>query len=130
MTQKLLIAAPLLAVAAAFAAAPLAAEEPLTVLGQQQLYQERVSFVGLDLTRWSGQQALRSRVRHASERVCIALEGPFGVSSFSAPGMLDTNITCSDLTYAAARPQIADAIRLAKSGQQMATGLTIRALAR
>lgn len=124
MTKKTLIAAPLLAVAAAFAAAPLAADQPMTVTGQQ-LYQERVSFADLDLRSWSAQQALRRRVNHASERVCIAAEGPFSanIGFMSQP-------SCTEQTYQAARPQIAYAIRLAKSGQRMATGLVISAPAR
>ena len=53
MTKTSTIARPLFALAAALVAAPLAAQEPLTVTGQP-VVQERVSFADLDLRRLVG----------------------------------------------------------------------------
>lgn len=127
MTKKSMIAAPLLAVAAMIAAAPLAAETPMTVTGERQpVYQERVSMAGLDLTRWSDQRALRNSVQRASERVCIQAEGPFSANLGGFGGAP----SCTELTYQEARPQIASAISQARSGQLMASNLVISITAR
>ena len=114
---------PLLALAAAFAAAPLMADE-MTVRGEQ-VYQEAVSFADLDLRSWSHQQALKRRVHRASEQVCIAAEGPF---DYNTPFM--GSPSCVDLTYVDARPQIRTAIARAKAGLPLATTLTVSGPAR
>ena len=119
MFKKSIIDRPLLALAAALVVAPLAAEQPMTVTGQS-MAQERVSFADLDLRQSGAQQTLRIRVKRASDRVCRQAEGPFpdvGVSGF---GRDDPSLTCTDLTYADARPQLRAAIDRAKSGQQLA----------
>ena len=127
MTTKFTIAAPLLAVAAMIAAAPLAAEVQMTVTGERHpVYQERVSIAGLDLTRWSDQRALRRNVRRASERVCIQAEGPFSANQ----GGLGGAPSCTEATYQDARPQIAAVIDRARSGQLMASNLVISITAR
>ena len=59
MTKTSTIARPLLALVAALVAAPLAAEEPMTVTGQPIL-QEVVSFADLDLRHWSAQRSLET----------------------------------------------------------------------
>jgi UrcA family protein len=114
---------PLLALVAAFAAAPLVADE-MTVRGEQ-VYQEAVSFADLDLRSWSHQQALKRRVHKASERVCIAAEGPIDYDIGFMGGE-----SCVDSTYAATRPQLRGAIALAKAGRQLATNLTVTGPAR
>ena len=127
MTKKSMIAAPLLAVAAMIAAAPQAAEAPMTVTGERQaVYQERVSTAGLDLTSWSDQRALRKSVQRASERVCIQAEGPFSANL----GGFGGTPSCTELTYRDTRPQIAAAIDRARSGQLMASNLVISITAR
>lgn len=120
MTMKSTFASPMLALTASLVAAPLIADDGTVVTGHREVYQERVSFNDLDLTRWGHQRALRNRVHKASERVCIDAEGP-----------LDANVgfmgeaSCTDKTYAHARPQIVAAIDRAKSGQQMALSLVV-----
>ena len=69
MNKTYTIARPLFALAAALVAAPLAAEEPMTVTGQP-VHQEVVSYADLDLRQRSAQQTLRSRVHRAAEKVC------------------------------------------------------------
>lgn len=125
MTKTLKIAAPLLAAAAMIAAAPLAADQPMTVTGQQ-LYQERVAIGDLDLTKWSHRNALKRRVQRASERVCIAAEGPFDANQ---SGFMD-GASCTEATYDHTRPQIAAAIDRARSGQALAANLTVRLVTR
>ena len=111
------IARTLFALAAAFVAAPLAAQEPTVVTGKHRpAYQERVSFADLDLRRRSAQQTLKRRVYRAADRVCRQAEGPLPSNSFG----LGSPLTCTDLTYRAARPQIVTAIGMARSGQQLA----------
>ena len=124
MTRTFQIGRPLLALAAALVAAPLAADEPMTVTGQP-LYQERVSFADLDLRNGSAQQALKRRVHNASERVCIEAEGPFNANV----GYMDQP-SCTEATYADARPQIRTAIGRAKAGLQLATSLVVSGPAR
>jgi UrcA family protein len=126
------IARPLLALAAALLAAPLAAQDSTTVTGERhKLYQERVSYSDLDLNRTGQQRELRNRVRDASHRVCVRADGPNTDSNPIPYGMPDGGRTCADLTYDDARPSIAAAIRAAKSGQpQLATALVIAAPAR
>lgn len=115
---------PLLALAAAFAAAPLMADEQMTVRGEQ-VYQEAVSFADLDLRSWSHQQALKRRVHKASERVCIEAEGPISYNIGFMSGE-----SCVESTYADTRPQVRAAIASAKSGRQLATSLTVAGPAR
>jgi UrcA family protein len=129
MTTKYSISRSLLALAAAVVAFPLAADEPMTVTGQQ-LYQERVGIADLDLTKWAHRYALRARVHHASERVCIALQGPIGAYDYDFTGGPNAGLNCVDLTYRHARPQMAAAIDRARSGQTMAASLTVRLVAR
>ena len=124
MIRTFNILSPLLALAAALVAAPLAADEKMTVTGQS-LYQERVSFTDLDLRSWWDQQALRRRVYNASERVCIEAERPFDadVGFMGQP-------SCSETIYADTRPQIRTAIARAKAGQLLATSLVVSGPAR
>ncbi len=118
---------PLLVLAAALAAAPLAAEEEMLVTGEHQpVYQERVSHADLDLRSWSHQQALKRRVHKASERVCIAAEGPLEANLgglYGAP-------SCTQTTYEDTRPQIRMAIARAKAGQQYAANIVVSGPAR
>ncbi len=115
MTKTSTIARPLLALA--LVAAPLAAQEPTVVTGAHQpTYQERVSFADLDLSQGSAQRALKTRVRRAADRVCIEAEGPLPSYGYG----FGSDLTCADLTYNHARPQIVAAIDRAKSGQQTA----------
>ena len=127
MTKNSILARPLLALAAVLVAAPLAADNGTVVTGQRQsVYQERVSFADLDLTRWGQQQALRRRVHQASERVCIEAEGPINANLRGFNGAP----SCSEATYTHARPQIVAAIGRARSGQLMASNLVISLTAR
>ena len=128
MFANSIIARRTVVLAAALLAAPLAAQEGTVVSGQRQaVYQERVSFDDLDLSRWSAQQALKARVSRASQRVCNQAEAPFANNELGfawAP-------SCAERTYSHAKPQIAAAIARAKSGQpQMAIALVIPGLAR
>ena len=122
MTRTSQLGRPLLALAAALVAAPLVADAPMTVTGQQ-LYQERVSFVDLDLRSGWAQQALRHRVREASDRVCIQAVGPIGYDMGFLP-------SCTAATYDDARPQIRTAIARAKAGLPMAMSLVVSGPAR
>ncbi len=117
MTKTSIIARPLFALA--LVAAPLAAEEPVTVTGQPQL-QERVSFADLDLRQWSAQQMLKRRVYRAAEKVCAQAEGPLADSSLGYGSWFLSAPPCTELTYKDARPQIASAVQRAKAGQQLA----------
>ena len=111
------IALPLFAFAATLVAVPLAAQEPTVVTGAHQpTYQERVSFADLDLRQFSKQQTLKTRVRRAADRVCIEAEGPFPSYGYG----FGSDLTCADLTYNHAKPQIVAAIDRARSGQQTA----------
>jgi UrcA family protein len=122
------IARPLLALAAALVAVPLAAQDSTTVTGERQpLYQERVSFGDLDLREGQGQRALRKRVWDAAGRVCTQAEGPNYETNNVPYGLPGGGMHCGDLTYKHARPQISAAIRAAKSGQQLAMALVIAA---
>ena len=127
MTKKSFIAIPLCAFGAALLAAPVVADQQMTVTGERQsAYQERVSIAGLDLTRWSAQRALRRSVHSASERVCIQAEGPLDANEAGFRGAP----SCTTRTYLEAGPQIAAAIDRARSGQLMATNLVISITAR
>ena len=88
------IARPLCALAAALVAAPLAAQEPVTVTGQP-VFQESVSYTDLDLRNWSGRQTLEARVYRAADRLCARAEGPFANDSVG----FGSSPVCSDLTY-------------------------------
>jgi UrcA family protein len=128
MTKNHAIARPLLALAAALIAAPLAAQDSTTVTGERQpVYQERVSFGDLDLSRAGEQRELRKRVRDASERVCIQAVGPITAYDVGRTGSLNFGMSCIDLTYSDARPHIAAAIASAKSGRQLAVSFVISA---
>ena len=117
MTKTSSIARPLLALAAVFAAAPLAAEEATVVTGERQpVYQERVSYADLDLRQGSARQALKVRVFHAADRLCTQAEGTM---PFSGIG-LGSSQSCTDLTYQDTKPQINAAIARARAGQQLA----------
>ena len=129
MTTISHIGRPLLVLAAAFVAAPLIADEPMTVTGQQ-FYQERVSFADLDLRSGWAQQTLRRRVDNASERVCRDAYGPFTDTDFVPSGRINAGMTCASLTYRDARPQIRVAIARAKAGLQLATSLVVSGPAR
>ena len=129
MTTKSLFAAPLFAVVAAFAATPATAEQPMTVSGER-IYQERVSFNDLDLTKAPHQRELRLRVRTASDRVCVAALGTFAALERVPFGRWNAGMACSDLTYDEARPQIRSAIQQAKSGQLAGSSITILAMAK
>ena len=94
----------------------------MTVTGQP-VYQERVSFADLDLRNSGDRQKLKGRVHRASDRVCIAAEGP--IPRYSPSWGRNGVETCSDLAYDAAHPQIAAAIDRARSGRQLATALII-----
>ena len=110
----------LLAFAAAVIAAPLAAEQPVTVTGEPRpVYQERVSFADLDLLQHGHQRMLKRRVQRASNRVCFQA----GETDFP----LTAGDTCPNRTYRVARPEIIAAIRRANSGQpHPATALIVR----
>lgn len=125
MTTRFYIAPPLLALAAAFVAVPLAAEQPTVVTGERQaVYQERVSFADLDLRNGSGQRMLKWRVHRASESVCIQAVGLIE-ANLPGPSWRGNEPSCTVQTYAAAKPQIAAAIDRAESGRQMALSLTV-----
>lgn len=131
MTKNSILVRPLLALAAVLVTAPLAADEGAVVTGERQpVYQQRVSFSDLDLQRWGDQQALRRRVHRASNQVCVEAFGPIGAADTGLAGTRDAGMSCGDLTYREARPQISAAIGRAKSGQLMATNLVIAILAR
>ena len=131
MTKKSFIAIPLCSFGAALLAAPVVAEEPMVVTGEHQpVYQQRVSFNDLDLRRWGDQQALRRRVHRASDRVCAEAFGPMGAADIGRPGSRDANMSCADLTYREARPQIIAVIDRARTGQLAAMTLIIAAPAR
>ena len=120
MIRNSIIARPLLAIAAILVAVPLAAQDLTVVTGERQpTYQERVSFADLDLRQRSAQQTLKGRVQRAADRVCSDAEGPFPDYGASGYGRDDPSLSCADLTYSDARPQILAAINRAKSGQQM-----------
>lgn len=122
MTRTFIIASPLCAFAATLVAAPLAAENQVTVKGQP-VFQESVSHADLDLTKWAHRNTLRGRVYRASERVCIAAEGEFDANL----GIMGKP-SCTETTYDAARPQIRAAIDRARSRQPvMATNLVVSA---
>jgi UrcA family protein len=128
MTKNSTIARPLLALAVMLVAAPLAAQDATVVTGERQpVYQERVSFDDLDLRQWSAQQALKTRVSRASTRVCKQAVGPFPDVGVPGYGRDDPSLTCADLTFNDARPQILAAIERAKAGQQMAMTFVISA---
>lgn len=129
MSTKPFIAIPFIAVAALFSASPVFADQPLTVTGQH-VYEERVSYTDLDLNQSSHQRVLRTRVHKASDRVCIAAFGKEGARDVVPYGYRGAGMDCTDFTYAAARPQIADAIRNARSGQMASLGITIKLSAR
>lgn len=112
---------PLLALAVALVAAPLAADE--MIVRGEPLYQERVSFTDLDLRSGWAQQALRHRVRQASDRVCIQAVGPVGYD-------LGFGLSCTAATYDDARPQIRTAIARAKAGLPMAMSVVVSGSAR
>lgn len=113
MIRKSNFSVPLLGLATVLVAAPLAAQEPMTVTGEhRQVYQERVSFADLDLRKWPAQQLLKSRVRRASSSLCFKAEGVI----HDQPG-INGGLSCDDQTYLDARPQIVAAIDKAKSGQ-------------
>ena len=124
MTTKSRIAGPLLTLSAALIAIPLMAEEPMIVEGKP-VYQERVSTADLDLREWGAQLTLKRRVHHASERVCLQAEGRFALSGVPGFGPEYSRLTCADLTYADARPQITAAIQRAKAGEKVAMALVI-----
>lgn len=116
MIRKCKIDRTLLALAAALATTPLAAQEPMSVTGARQpVYQERVNFVDLDLNKGSAQSALRLRVKSASSRVCQQAEG-----SFHDEPSYNGGLSCDDQTYSDAKPQIRAAIDRAKTGKQLA----------
>lgn len=123
MTRTSIIARPLCALAAVLAAAPLAAQESVTVTGQPVL-QERVSYTDLDLRRASARYTLKSRVYRAADRVCERAEGPIPGNQFG----FASSPTCTELTYRKAKPQIMAAIDRAESGQPaVATNVVVSA---
>jgi UrcA family protein len=106
--------------------APLFAEEPMIVRGhQQKVYQERVGFADLDLRQSHDQRTLKTRVRNASERVCLKAEGPFPEYGFALSK--DASLTCADLTYNNAKSQISSAIQGVEAGRQVAMALVTSA---
>lgn len=129
MRAKPIIAAPFIAVVALFSASPVFADQPLTVTGPH-VFEERVSYIDLDLKQSSQQRVLRTRVLRAADRVCIAAFGKESAREVVPYGHRGAGNDCADFTYASARPQIADAIRNARSGQMAALGITIKILAR
>jgi UrcA family protein len=120
-----MIARPLLALAAALVAAPLAAREPVIVTGKpgQPLYQERVDFSDLDLRQSQARQTLFRRVMRASTDVCIRHEGRINIDKV----MGGPRNTCPNRTYRVARPQVMAAIRRATSGQPTTTAMIVTA---
>lgn len=118
----------LFVIASTVIVAPVSAESPMIVSGkQEQVYQERVSFSDLDLRQRVAGQTLRSRVKNASDRVCIQAEGfvpRYGVYGYSHQ---DPSLTCADLTYAQAEPQMKAVFDRAKAGQQVAITFVISA---
>jgi UrcA family protein len=119
MIRSSVFTRPLSALALVLVAAPLAAQERVTVTGQP-VFQERVSFADLDLRQLQGRQTLNARVYRVADRLCAQAEGPFlenSVGFGSSPG-------CAELTYRNAKPQIAAAVQRAKAGQQL-TAMTV-----
>ncbi len=115
------LAHPLVVLAAALVAIPLAAEEPvIDSAGHQPVYHERVGFADLDLRQLSAQQTLYRRVRQASDRICELSEG-----RFNAEFQYGQNHSCAYQTAQQAQPQIAASIRRAEAGQLRASALVI-----
>jgi UrcA family protein len=79
----------------------------------------------LDLRNTNDQRTLKVRVRHASKHVCREAGGPIPEIGFGAGR--DGSLTCADLTYNDAKPQINAAIDSAKRGQQPAMALVMSA---
>lgn len=73
-------------------------------------HEERVSFADLDLRKGWDQRVLRQRVHAASDRVCRIVAGPLYETDPGGPGTLDQGLTCADIAYADAKPQIEAAI--------------------
>ena len=129
MGEQLSFVVPLIAVVATFSAASAFAEQPMTVKGEP-IYQERVSFADLDLNQRAHQRQLRVRVHAAADRVCIAAYGPNGAQGLAAISIAGQEMTCSEVAYATARPQITRAIDNAKSGHLAVAQMTLVASAR
>ncbi len=122
MTDKILKIS--LFAALAFSQAPTYAEDGPMVVEGKSIYQERVGYRDLDLRIRDDQRILRKRVFAASDRVCVAADGPNYRDNFTTSGHagVPAGLHCADLSFRAARPQIRAAIALAESGQRVALG--------
>jgi UrcA family protein len=100
-------------------ASPLVAQGPddETVVNAKR-YQERVGFEDLDLRLRSDQRMLKTRVRHASTRVCHDMAHD-GVIIYADKRL------CSAQTYRETQPQIRRAIARVEAGERIAFALTI-----
>ena len=98
------LAALLSGMAALAHAAPASAQQPVVVYGEAlNANTERVAFADLRLASLSGQKRLHQRVGGAIERVCDLDVGRQGLQDRGY-------YSCADTAWAAAAPQIAEAI--------------------
>jgi UrcA family protein len=108
----------------AFSQTPAFAEDGPMVVEGKSVFQERVGYRDLDLRVGEDQRILRKRVFAASDRVCVAADGPNYRSNVTMSGSarVPGGLNCADLSFRAARPQIRAAIARAQSGEQVALG--------
>jgi UrcA family protein len=100
-----------------------AAQGPVIVQGRQAddgYKHERVSFADLNLTSEAGAKALHERIKGASGRVCEGVDGWYG------KGMPVSWGHCRSVTYEVVKPTVDTVIARARSGQAVATSITIR----
>lgn len=109
---------------AAVAAVPAVAAPDLMVEGRADQFTERVNIGDLNLASEADADTLRGRILAASGRVCASAHR----ENNSAGKLVGA---CTDSTYRAAKPAIAQAIAQVESGRQLAaTAVLIRLASR